>query len=141
MKKIFLKRETNLMDYKNLMKFTKELTVLYAEDDEVTADIIEDFFKIIFKKVISVSNGLDAVEEYRNHKIDLVILDIEMPLMNGIDACKKIKEIKKEQKIIFLTAFDEIDYLKSALDVKVDEYLLKPLDEDEFLEKIYDLIK
>ena len=129
------------MGYKELMKYTKNLTILYAEDDEMTAMINEDFFKVIFKNVISVSNGLDAIQEYKDKKFDLIFLDIEMPLMNGLDVGREIKQMDSEQKIIFLTAFDEIDYLKTALDIKADEYLLKPLDEDEFFEKIYGLVK
>jgi len=112
------------MGYKELMKYTKNLTILYAEDDEMTAMINEDFFKVIFKNVISVSNGLDAIQEYKDKKFDLIFLDIEMPLMNGLDVGREIKQMDSEQKIIFLTAFDEIDYLKTALDIKADEYLL-----------------
>ena len=131
------------MDYRELIKYTKDLTILYAEDDEMTAMINEDFFKVLFKNVVSVSNGLDAVREYEENrnKIDLVILDIEMPLMNGLEASKKIKLIEPNQKIIFLTAFDEIEYLRTALEIKASEYILKPLDENEFFEKIYGLVK
>ena len=127
------------MIYKELAKYTKDLILLYAEDDVVIAEINEDLFKLLFKEVVLVHNGLEAIKEYENKKFDLVILDIEMPLMNGLDAGKKIRLIEPNQKIIFLTAFDEIEYLKTALDIRANEYILKPLKIDEFLEKIYNL--
>ena len=131
------------MDYKELMKYTKDLIILYAEDDEMTATINEDFFKVLFKDVISVSNGLDAVREYEDdkNKFDLIFLDIEMPIMNGIEASSIIKKSNENQKIIFFTAFDDIEYLQNALKIGVNEYILKPLDEDEFIEKICKLMR
>ena len=128
------------MSYKELIKYTKELKILYAEDDEITAGIIEDLFKVLFKEVTSVGNGLDAVREFERNKFDLIFLDIEMPIMNGLKAGEEIKKINPKQKVIFLTAFDEVDYLTDAMEIEADEFILKPLDEEEFLEKIYDLV-
>ena len=130
------------MDYKELMKYTQKITVLYAEDEEEVALINEDFFKVLFKDVVSVSNGLDAVREYEEHKnkFDLIILDIEMPIMNGFEAGKKIRLINPNQKIIFFTGFDNIKYIQEALELGGNEYMLKPFDENEFIEKIYNLV-
>jgi len=129
------------MDYKNLITYTKDLTILYAEDDKKTNNIINNLLLVLFKKVISVENGLQAIEKYEKEKFDLVILDIEMPMMNGIQAGSQIKRINQKQKLMFLTAFDEISYLTDALKMQANEYILKPLNEAEFLEKIYKILK
>ena len=129
------------MNYQELMKYTKDLTVLYAEDDEMTAKVIEFFLKNIFKNVTLVLNGIEAIKKFQEKKYDLILLDIEMPLMNGLEVAEEIKKVNINQKIIFFTAFDEINYLKTALDIKADDYIFKPLDEEEFVEKIYKVVK
>jgi YesN/AraC family two-component response regulator len=128
------------MDYKKLIKYTKDLTVLYAEDEEEIALINEDFFKVLFKEVISVSNGLDAVREFEMKNFDLIILDIEIPLMNGVDISKKIREKNIKQKIIFLSAFEKEEYFKEIINLGDADFIGKPLNENEFFEKIYNLI-
>ena len=80
------------------------------------------------------------IEEQENNKFDLIILDIEMPIMNGFEAGKKIRLINPNQKIIFFTGFDNEKYIQEALELGGNEYMLKPFDENEFIEKIYNLV-
>jgi CheY-like chemotaxis protein len=131
-----------MIDYKQLIEYTKDLKILYAEDDEKTRDIIINYFKMLFKDVVAVCDGLEALNKYKESDgFDLVFLDIEMPKCSGIDVASKIKDINKSQKIVFLTAFDEENYIKSAIDIKADEYIYKPIVEEEFIDKMYNLLK
>lgn len=75
----------------------------------------------------------EALEIYREKKIQIAILDIEMPGINGIEAAEKIRETDRECSIIFLTAFDEFSYAKKAITVRALDYLLKPYDEQELM--------
>ena len=76
---------------------------------------------------------------YKKHNPDIVISDIKMPNMNGIDMTKSIKDIDKTQPIIFTTAFSESNYFVEAIDLGVDGYILKPIDLDKLENKILDI--
>ncbi|MDP3291525.1 MAG: response regulator [Sulfuricurvum sp.] len=107
-------------------------------DDEVPilnqmSFILEDFVA----KVYTATDGITALEQLSNHKIDIVITDILMPNMNGIAL---ISEIKKRNiplaAVIITTAHSETNYLLDAIKLRVDGYLLKPIMADEMLELI-----
>ena len=83
--------------------------------------------------IFQAENGRQALRVYEEEKIQIAILDIEMPGINGIEAAQKIREKDKECCIIFLTAFDEFSYAKKAITVRALDYLLKPYDEQELM--------
>lgn len=83
--------------------------------------------------IFQAENGREALRIYEEENIQIAILDIEMPGINGIEAARKIREQDKECCIIFLTAFDEFAYAKNAIQVRALDYLLKPYDEQELI--------
>lgn len=84
-------------------------------------------------QIFQAENGREALEIYEKEKIQIAILDIEMPGITGIQAAQKIREQDRDCCIIFLTAFDEFSYAKKAITIKALDYLLKPYDEKELL--------
>ena len=93
-------------------------------------NIDERFKKVIKKtqaKIIHVTNGLEVVEKCKNNKIDLVIMDIKMPIMNGLEATKQIREFDKELPIIAITAFAMTDDEKLSLEAGCNVYITKPV--------------
>ena len=84
-------------------------------------------------QIFQAENGREALEIYEKEKIQIAILDIEMPGITGIQAAQKIREQDKDCCIIFLTAFDEFSYATKAITIKALDYLLKPYDEKELL--------
>ena len=82
-------------------------------------------------ELFQAENGREALEIYEKEKIQIAILDIEMPGINGIQAAEKIREKDKNCCIIFLTAYDEFSYAKKAITVRALDYILKPWDEKE----------
>ncbi|WP_432631147.1 response regulator [Brotaphodocola sp.] len=84
-------------------------------------------------ELFEAKNGREALEVYEKEKIQIAILDIEMPGINGIQVAEKIRESDKECCIIFLTAYDEFAYAKKAIAVRVLDYILKPWDEKELM--------
>ena len=84
-------------------------------------------------EIFQAENGREALEIYEKEKIQIAILDIEMPGINGIQAAERIREKDKKCCIIFLTAFDEFAYAKKAITVRALDYLLKPWDEKELM--------
>lgn len=83
--------------------------------------------------IFQAENGREALKVYEEQKIQIVILDIEMPGINGIEAAERIREKDKECCIIFLTAFDEFAYARKAITVRALDYLLKPYEEQELM--------
>jgi two-component system response regulator YesN len=84
-------------------------------------------------EIFQAENGREALQIYQEKKIQIAILDVEMPGINGIEAAEKIRETDRDCCIIFLTAFDEFNYAKKAIAVRALDYLLKPYDEQELL--------
>jgi len=110
-----------------LKKFTSSLTVLYAEDDNDTRDMITTIFSMLFAKVVSVDNGKKALDEYKKHSFDILITDLTMPIMGGIELMQNIKTINKDQKIIVMTAHDTVENLIGSINIQADGILLKPI--------------
>lgn len=82
-------------------------------------------------QVIQAENGLEALRIFKEQDIQIVIMDIGMPGMNGVEAAEQIRNQDKGAVIIFLTAYDEFSYAKRAISIRALEYLLKPCDDEE----------
>lgn len=97
-----------------------------------------------FKIVGTASNGIDGFEEIINSNIDLIITDINMPNMTGLELIKSLRERNYITNFIVLSAFQEFEYARKAIKMGAENYLLKPIDTDELsntLKKIYDDLK
>jgi diguanylate cyclase (GGDEF)-like protein len=107
----------------------KDITVLYCEDEQylrdVTKGILESFTKQQFIAVDG-QQGLELFLENQN-TIDLIITDVNMPKMNGLEMAKQIKEINPNIPIIVATAFSNSEYLLEAIELGIDKYVLKPI--------------
>ncbi len=110
--------------------------VLIADDEMIERTVL---FRTLDKnlkgqcEIFQAENGREALEIYEREQIQILILDIEMPGINGIEAAEQIRKKDKECSIIFLTAFDEFSYAKKAITVRALDYLLKPYDEQELM--------
>ncbi len=111
------------------------MTLLYAEDDPQSlrnyAFVLEEYFS----KVHIAENGREALDLYHEKKPDVLLLDISMPYVDGIDVAKIVRETNHSIPIIMLTAHSEQNILFRAVNLKLEEYLLKPID-DEKLKKV-----
>lgn len=114
----------------------KELKVLLVEDEENIARLLKDAIGDNFHSFIVAKDGIDAIELFLKIKPDIVITDINMPRLDGLDMSKKLKEINANIPIIILSAFSEKEKLFGAIDVGVTKYFLKPFDPDELLDYI-----
>jgi YesN/AraC family two-component response regulator len=103
-------------------------TVLYVEDDEYIVEIMKDILDAFFDEVYVAYDGEEGLKLYKEKNPDIVLSDILMPKMNGLELSEKILEIKKEQKIILITADNENNYQEKAKKLGVYGYLNKPID-------------
>ncbi|MBP6163993.1 MAG: response regulator [Aliarcobacter sp.] len=125
------------------LKYLKSQTVLFVEDEEVAREILAKVLSKMFKNVITASNGLEAYEKFEraslsSDKIDLIISDINMPIVNGLDMLENIRKIDNFVPAIFVTARSETSNILRAIDLNVTNYIIKPIQTDVLLKKIAD---
>ena len=111
----------------------QSLKILYVEDDELAREEIADFLEFEVGELIVASNGEEGLELFKKHKPDIVITDINMPKMNGLEMAKEIKKISPNTPIIITSAYSDSDYIIKAIELGISKYVLKPIDVDELL--------
>ena len=114
----------------------KEITVLYCEDEEYLRDITKGILESFTKKQFICKDGAEGLETFKEnqHVIDLIITDVNMPNMNGLEMAKEIKKINPNMPIVVATAFSNSEYLLEAIDLGVDKYVLKPINVKKLLD-------
>lgn len=118
------------------MKNKLNLNVLYVEDEETIRECMGGFLKRRFNDVFFAANGEEGLAKFEELKPDIVIADIEMPIMDGLVMSQKIRAANADIPIIFTTAFNETFYTEQGNKIGVLSYLLKPVDYDELDEVI-----
>ena len=117
-----------------------KIKILYVEDEKSIRENTKRPLEYLCDELIVAEDGEQGLELYKEHNPDIIVTDIKMPKLTGIDMCKLIKEINKEQYIIFTSAHSECNYFIDAIDMQVDGYILKPIDYDLLEAKIEKII-
>jgi len=135
-----------MINYTALVNETKNLSVLFVEDYEFLrlemGEVLEEFFN----DVAVASNGQEALAIYQqkiheDKRFDLVISDIQMPIMDGVALSKEIRETYTTQPIIILSGHSDSKYLIELINIGVSKFLTKPIVEDELFSVLYDEAK
>lgn len=121
---------------KDFFSKIKTLTILYAEDEEGIRKNIADSLSYYFKSVYQAADGQEAFEIYKDKKPDIVLSDIHMPILNGIEFVKKIRETDKNTPVVMITAHTDKKYLLEAVELHMEKYIIKPIDIDELFNAI-----
>jgi len=119
----------------------KLASILFVEDEPEVRFELKRFLQRYSSNVITADNGEEGLQLFKKHRPDIVISDIKMPKMNGIDMAKEIKKLVPSQTIIFTTAHSDNSYFLEAIEMQVDGYILKPVDLSLLKKKIHDLNK
>lgn len=116
----------------------RQARILLVDDEKVVRDLISGMLRAHGHKVIACKDGVDGVATYRQylHDLDLVILDIVMPRMNGRDAFLAMRELNPELRVLFISGFNIDDEIQTLLDLRTCEFLQKPFGAKELLEKV-----
>lgn len=105
----------------------KDLRILYVEDeDDVRRNAVE-YLKRIAKEVFEASDGKEAIKVWADEKPDIIITDISMPRLNGLDMARYIRSKDQDVQIIVATAYTDTDYLMRAVELNLVKYLVKPI--------------
>lgn len=118
---------------------SEKIKILIADDQKLIREGLKVLLEMeeSFMVIGEASNGQQAVDLYIKLRPDIVLMDIQMPVINGVEAIKKILELDKEAKIIILTTFDDDEYVYEGLKSGALGYILK----DSSIEKLSESIK
>ena len=115
----------------------KNLTILCVEDEEWVRESLVDFLNRRFKTVFSAKDGEEGLRLFKENRPDIVMTDIQMPQMNGLEMSKAIKKLEPSTPIAIVSAFNDIDYLTEAIDIGVESYVNKPVDSTKLNHNLY----
>jgi YesN/AraC family two-component response regulator len=105
-----------------------KVTLLIAEDDENTLNGLEALLKRYFKDIAIAKDGEEALAIYKKKRFDIILTDISMPNMNGIELGTRVKEIDSDTQVVFMTAHSESDTILEAIEAGADAFTVKPLE-------------
>ncbi len=126
-------------------QLSKQFSVLYVEDDTKVCEQTKLLLELLFEEVYCANNGTGALDVYINYfdqhdkYIDILITDIEMPYINGIELSKKILKLNQNQKILITSAYDDKKYLIELINIGVAGFLQKPLSREHIINDLYDV--
>jgi len=110
--------------------------MLFVEDDSLIRQNYKEYLLKHFDNVYEASNGMEGLELFDKYPIDFILADIEMSKMNGLLMIKKIRETNRDIPIVILTAYDSKEYLLNAVKLNLTDYLIKPVQYNQFVETI-----
>jgi len=112
------------------------LTILIVDDDKTTSSILNHMLIPYASTIITASNGIEGCELYKVHTPDIILSDINMPKMNGLEMIEKIREVDEHVKIAIFTDFEKRDILLKAIELGVNQFFSKPFEAKSFAKMI-----
>jgi DNA-binding response OmpR family regulator len=101
---------------------------LVVDDETQISDLLRDFLTQEGYQVLTAANGVEAISLGKENRLDLALLDLKMPGMDGIEVFQKLREVKKDIGVIILTGYGTLETAKQAMRLGADDYLTKPFD-------------
>lgn len=123
-----------------LERYAQDISILYVEDEEILQEITLRYFKRFCPDIDTANDGLEAFKLYEQRHHDLIITDLNMPNMNGMELIKKIKEINRDQEIIVISAYFDQEELIEAIALGVNGYIIKPINFDTLNTTLYNSV-
>ena len=105
----------------------KNITILYVDDNDFIREEAVEYLSLLYTNVLEAKNGEEALKIYSRSKPNIIITDIEMPIINGLQMVKSIRRKDKQTPIIIVTAFMNPEYLLEAIELRLVKYILKPM--------------
>lgn len=126
---------------KEIKSYAKDITLLYVVSDLSEHEDTEKFLRTIFDDIIIVNNEKECFQELQKKTIEIIIVDIDIPTINGLEIIKKFKKQNKDSSIIILSSEVKSDILLESLELNIEGYLLKPIDLKKLLVTLEKIIK
>ncbi len=118
------------------MEKNDTISILYVEDQDDVRLFLSKILSRHYTNIFLAENGKQGLELFKEHKPDIIISDIKMPVMDGLSMSSRIKEIDPRAKIILTTAHSDMEYFIQSIDVGITQYILKPIDREKLFNAI-----
>ena len=112
----------------------KDLTLLYIEDDEALKEQFVRFLKPKFKEVLEAIDGIEALEKYDAHHPDMIVVDINLPKLDGLEVIEHIRKHDKDTPVVVLSAYSDQEKQLKAINLGLSDYLVKPVPRQKLLD-------
>ncbi len=119
-----------------MLERLSKYTLLYIEDDDYIRQNAVEFLEEYFHEIYEAADAKEALEIFQRYKPDIVITDIEMPEINGLELCKTLRQTDAQTPIIVISAFTDTQYLLEAVGLGLVKYLVKPVEEEELFDAL-----
>jgi C4-dicarboxylate-specific signal transduction histidine kinase len=116
-----------------------DISVLFVEDEELLRAIYERILDKVVSRLYLAGNGKEGLEAFQQYKPDLIITDIMMPIMDGLEMVEKIREVDEEVRMVILSAYGEAEYFLDAIKIGVNSFLLKPVETKKLIALVEEL--
>jgi YesN/AraC family two-component response regulator len=113
-----------------------DVAVLYVEDEPTTRETVSAMLERQIRTVYQAGDGKAGLQAFKAHRPEVVITDIRMPVMGGLDMAREIRVLAPRTHIIVTTAHNDTDFFLDAIDIGIDQYVLKPVNRDRLFEAI-----
>ncbi|NUB92163.1 response regulator [Haloterrigena sp. SYSU A558-1] len=114
--------------------------VLIVDNSEVMREVLEEAIKEEFSVVAEAENGAEAIEAVETYDVDVIMMDMVMPGIDGVEATATIKEKAPDIKVIFCTSVTQQERMKPAIEAGADGYIMKPFENSTIREAIHDVV-
>lgn len=127
----------------NADTFLPDSTVLIVDDNPQNVELLQAFLESLPLKIITAADGVDALENVRQHNPDLILLDVMMPRMSGFQVCKQLKSDPKTKdiQVLMVTALNELGDIEQASECGTDDFVSKPINKLELITRVKSLLR
>lgn len=129
------------MSHKELSFLLKNISILYVEDDKETSELMYSTLILLSNNIHLANNGMEALKLYHEVNPQLIISDIEMPEMSGIEFVGKIRTLNSKIPIVLLSSYTDTKYLLPAANLSIQSYLVKPVQSSQLKKALYDIVQ
>lgn len=122
---------------RKLKEVASDFSILYVEDEGELRESVHLYLEKFFSEVSVAKDGQEGLDLYRQKKFDVIVTDIQMPRLSGIEMAKKIKEIEPHQEILVVSAYTDFEYFLDSIKIGISGYVIKPIDYVQMNKELY----